>query len=325
LYATIVKVNKNHSFLDSSVAYIDGTFVPFSEATLSIASAPVQYGLSVYTAFNIVYSERGFLGFRLKDHYQRLCNSAQVMGMQSFESYCNYESLVQLISTLVAKNNLDQSVIVRINYYVDAIMAGTQIHDLPVGLSMFVLPFTDYYTKSTLDVCVSSWRRIADDAIPPRAKVTGSYVNSSLMKSEALLNGYDDCIALDHNGHVAEGAVANIFIVRNGILITPTESSDILEGITRNTVQRIAVELGIPTQVRAIDRSELYIADEIFFSGSSARIWPIASVDRRIIGSGRQGPVTAQLAGAYSDIQAGKSTIERSWLTALPLKKEKTK
>lgn len=318
-------MNKNHSFLNSSVAYVSGKFVPFGQATLSIASAPVQYGLSVYTALNVVHTKEGLLGFRLKDHYQRLCNSAKVLGMQSFESYCSYESFIQLISTLIVKNKLNQSVIVRINFYVDAIMAGTKIHDLPVGLSLFVLPFADYFAKPTLDVCVSSWRRIADDAIPPRAKVTGSYVNSSLMKSEALLNGYDDCIALDHNGHVAEGAVANIFIVRNGILITPSESSDILEGITRNTVLRIAVELGIPTQVRTIDRSELYIADEVFFSGSSARIWPIVSVDRRVIGSGKQGPMAKQLAEAYSEIQAGKSTIDRSWLTALPLKKEKTK
>ena len=304
---------------------MNGKFVPFKEAHLSIASASVQYGLSVYTALNVVHCEQGLLGFRLEDHYQRLCNSAKVLGMQSFESQCSYGLFRELISKLVTKNNVDQSIIVRINYYVDAIMAGTKIHDLPVGLSMFVLPFSDYFSKPTLDVSVSSWRRIADDAIPPRAKVTGSYVNSSLMKSEALLNGYDDCIALDSSGHVAEGAVANIFIVRNGILITPSESSDILEGITRSTTLRIAVELGIPTQIRSIDRSELYIADEVFFSGSSARIWPISSIDKRVIGSGKQGPLTTQLAKAYSDIQTGKSTIDRSWITALSLKKEKTR
>jgi len=188
-----------------------------------------------------------------------------------------------------------------------------------------MVPFSDYFSKPTLDVCVSSWRRVADDAIPPRAKATGSYINSSLMKSEALLNGYDDCIALDHNGHVAEGAVANVFIVRKGILITPSESSDILEGITRNTVLRIAVELGIPTQIRTIDRSELYIADEVFFSGSSARIWPIVSIDRRVIGNAKQGVVTAQLAEAYAEVQNGKITLDRSWITTFPLTKEKAK
>jgi len=318
-------MNKNHAFLNTSVVYMNGSFVSFSDANVSIASAPVQYGLSVYTALNIVYTKDGLLGFRLTDHYERLCNSAMVLGMRSFESHCTYELFRNSIAKLLAKNKVKQSVIVRINYYIDAIMAGTKIHDLPVGLSMFMVPFSDYFSKPTLDVCVSSWRRVADDAIPPRAKATGSYINSSLMKSEALLNGYDDCIALDHNGHVAEGAVANVFIVRKGILITPSESSDILEGITRNTVLRIAVELGIPTQIRTIDRSELYIADEVFFSGSSARIWPIVSIDRRVIGNAKQGVVTAQLAEAYAEVQNGKITLDRSWITTFPLTKEKAK
>lgn len=313
-------MNKNHEFLNSTTVYMNGKYLPFSKANVSIASATVQYGLSVYTALNVIKTEDGLCGFRIKDHYIRLTQSAKVLGMLDFEKYCSYDDFKAILTGLISKNNVDQSVIVRINYYIDEIMAGTRIHDLPVGLSMFILPFGDYFSKPTLDVCVSSWRRVPDDAIPPRAKVTGSYVNSSLMKSEAILNGYDDCIALDQHGHVAEGAVANIFMVRNGILITPSESADILEGITRNTVLRIAVELGIPTQVRTIDRSELYIADELFFSGSSARIWPITSVDKRLVSTGERGPLTKQIAEAYSDIQLGKSTIERSWLTPMYIK-----
>lgn len=296
---------------------MNGMYVPFSEANVSIASASVQYGLSVYTALNVISGSEGMLGFRLRDHYERLANSAKILGMRDFKVSCSYERFKKVITTLLEKNSVKDSVIVRINYYIDEIMAGTRIHDLPTGLSMFLLPFGDYFSKPVLDVCVSSWTRIPDSALPPRAKVTGSYVNSSLMKSEAMINGYDDCIALDQHGHIAEGAVANIFMVRNGILITPSESSDILEGITRNTVMRIAIELGIPTQVRTIDRSELYIADELFFSGSSARIWPIVSVDRRDIGDGKKGPITSQIAEVYSDIQLGKSIVDNNWLTNL--------
>jgi branched-chain amino acid aminotransferase len=316
-------MNKNQRFLYSSSAYMNGAFVPFKEANLSIASASVQYGLSTYTALNVIKTVEGLSGFRLKEHYNRLVSSAKVLGMLEFDTHCSYKEFKNILTELLDKNKIGESVIVRINYFIDAIMAGTRIHDLPVGLSMFLFPFVDYFTKPTLDVCVSSWRRVADDAIPPRAKVTGSYVNSSLMKSEALLNGYDDCIALDHSGHVAEGAVANIFMVRNGILITPSESSDILEGITRNTVMRIAVELSIPTQVRAVDRSELYIADELFFSGSSAKIWPIGSVDRRKIGNGEYGRITKLIADAYAEVQSGIATIDKNWLTDVTPKKGK--
>lgn len=295
---------------------MDDNFLPFEDANISIASAPAQYGLSVYTALNIVPADdRELLGFRLEDHYRRLIDSADILGMHSFTDKVSYVQFVHVINELLNKNNIDEPVIVRINYYVNTIMKGTRIHDQPTGLSMFLLPFGSYYDKEVVDVCVSSWRRVSDESIPPRAKVTGSYVNASLMKSEAELNGYDDVIALNKEGHVAEGATANLFLVRNGKLITPPEDADILEGVTRRTVLAMAENLGIEVEIRMIDRTELYIADEMFFCGSSARISAIGSVDRRQVGDGKIGGVTKKIAKLYASVQSGDKIIDESWLT----------
>ena len=174
-----------------------------------------------------------------------------------------------------------------------------------------------FYPKKGADVCVSSWQRTPDNAIPSRAKVNGSYVNAALMKNEALVNGYDEAIALDANGHVTEGTVANLYMVRGGVLITPDQSADILEGITRDTVQRLAKYLNIPVKERAIDRSELYVADELFYCGSSARITPILSVDRRRVKSGKKGVITKQIASCYEKVQLGTLTIAKDWLTTV--------
>jgi branched-chain amino acid aminotransferase len=167
------------------------------------------------------------------------------------------------------------------------------------------------------NVCVSSWTRNPDNAIPSRAKVNGSYVNASLMKNEALLNGYDDAIAIDEHGHVAEGTVANLFFVRGGVLTTPGPATDILEGITRSSILTIAKDLNIPTQERSIDRSELYIAEEAFMCGSSARVTPVLSIDKRPVGAGKIGEITAKLDEAYSSAQIGNTDSYRKWLTAI--------
>lgn len=307
----------NEAFLTSLVVYMKGEYLPFEKATLSVASSPVQYGLAVYTACNVTLCGQQLVGFRLTDHYQRLVRSANILGMTDFSEHYSFDAFISIIKKLLRQNKTSQEVIVRLTYYVDGVMSGTKIHDQPTGLAAFLLPFGDYFSKPTLDVCVSSWRRLADDAMPARAKITGSYVNSSLMKSEALLNGYDDCISLNSHGHVAEGAVANIFMVRDNELITPSKSSDILEGITRDTVIRIAREKGIAVLERTIDKSELYIADELFFSGSSARICPIVSVDKRKIGNLNIGKMTKQIMDAYAQVQHKKLVIENSWYTNL--------
>ena len=185
-------------------------------------------------------------------------------------------------------------------------------------LAAYIYPMGEILPRSGINVCVSSWTRNSDNAIPSRAKVNGSYANATLMKNEAILNGYDDAIALDTHGHVAEGTVANVFIVRNGTLVTPSASTDILEGITRDSIMRIARDAGIPVVERVIDRSELYIADEVFICGSSARIIPVLSVDKRPIANGAIGPVATSLLEKYRAAQNGSgSETYKEWLTAI--------
>ena len=219
---------------------------------------------------------------------------------------------------LVQKNDIKEDALVRVSVFVDAVIAGTKIHGQPVALSAYIYPLGQILPTDGIHVCVSSWRRNSDDAIPSRAKINGSYVNACLMKNEAVLNGYDDAIALDHGGHVTEGTVANIFLVRGGKLVTPSPSADILEGITRDSVLAIAHDLGISVEERLVDRTELYVADEAFICGSSAGVVPILSVDKRVVGNstskgGNKTSVTARLSEAYRAAQKGTTKKYAEW------------
>lgn len=297
-------------------AFFRDAFVPFAQANVSIASSPVLYGLSVYTVFSVNWNEaeKKHYIFRLKDHYRRLTNSAAIMDFNNFAAAWPYEKFEATMRELVTRNAVaGESVLVRATVFVDALIAGTKIHDLPQSLSAYVYPMGQILPRGGVNVCVSSWMRNPDNAIPARAKVNGGYVNSSLMKNEAILNGYDDALALDAQGHVTEATVANVFIVRGGVLVTPGVATDLLEGITRASVLAIARDAGIPVEERAVDRSELYIADEAFLCGSSARLIPILSVDKRPIGGGATGgaaaagagPITKTLLEKYSAAQEG--------------------
>ncbi len=303
-------------YQNSKVYFRDG-FVPFADANLSIASSPVLYGLSVYTVFSGVWNEKdGCLNvFRLQDHYKRLVNSANILDFDSFAKEWSYEKFEQMVRDLVQQNDVKEDVLVRITVFIDELIAGTKIHGLKNSLSAYIYPMGQILPGEGANVCVSSWQRNSDNAIPSRAKVNGSYVNASLMKNEALLNGYDDAIAIDEHGHVAEGTVANFFMVRDGILVTPDDATDILEGITRSTMLSFATYLKLPVAVRSIDRSELYMADEAFFCGSSANVTPILSIDKRTVGNGQVGEMTKKLADLYSRVRADEEPTFASWLT----------
>lgn len=299
-----------------SIAYFRDRFVPFHDATLSIASSPILYGLSVYTVIDAFWNNKSkrLNIFRLKDHYRRLVNSAKIMDFHSFADDWSYEDFESTVTELLRHNKVKENTLIRATVFIDELSPGTKIHGLTNSLSIYVYPMGEILNRYGVDVCVSSWQRIADNAIPARAKVNGSYVNSSLMKNEALQNGYDEAIALDQHGQVTESTIANIFIVRDGCLITPDNSVDILEGITRDTVLTLAKHLKLPTSERAIDRSELYIADEIFLCGSSARIVPVLSVDKRPVGNGIKGPLTTKIDQLYEAVQLGLIPEFDSWL-----------
>jgi len=303
--------------INSTQAYFRDGFMPFSDANVSIASSPVLYGLSIYTVFSANWNDKRqkLYVFRMREHYDRLVKSARIMDFDSFAKEWPYEKFQQTMLELLSRNKVKENALIRVTVFIDELIAGTKIHGLKNSLSAYVYPMGEILPVSGAHVCVSSWMRNPDNAIPSRAKVNGSYVNASLMKNEALLNGYDDAIAVDEHGHVAEGTVANLFIVRGGVLTTPGPATDILEGITRSSILTIAKDLDIPVQERSIDRSELYIADEAFMCGSSARVTPILSIDKRALGDGKIGGLTSKIADAYRSAQSGETEAYKNWLT----------
>lgn len=302
--------------LDSSIVYLDNAYVPFAEANVSIASSPVLYGLSIYTVFSANWNNEHeqLYCFRLREHYDRMVNSARIMGFADFSQSHSFEEFQKIAFTLLRKNKVRETVLVRVTIFIDELAAGTRIDGLKNTLSMYVYRMGEILPRGGIHACVSSWVRVADNMIPARAKVNGSYVNASLMKNEALLNGYDDAIAIDMHGHVAEGTVANLFLVRDGVLLTPGMSTDILEGITRDSVLRLAEQLGIEHVERSVDRTELYLADEAFMVGSSAKITPVLTIDKRPIGGAKIGPTCKLLQRHYAQAQDGFGKFYPEWV-----------
>lgn len=302
--------------LEDSIALLRGELIPFKEANLSIASSPVLYGLCIYTVFPGNWDEENsqMWLFRLQDHYNRLKKSAKILDMQDVEEIISYDQFKKSMLDLVRSNKIRENALVRVMIFIDEICAGTKIGGLKNSLMAYVYPMGEILPRDGAHVCISSWTRTSDNMIPSRAKINGSYINASLMKHEALLNGYDDAIALDQHGHVAEGTVANLVMVRDGKLFTPSVHTDILEGLTRNTISHLSKYLDIEYVERTIDRSELYLADEVMFVGSSANITPIISIDRRRIGNGEIGMITKKLSIAYSDLQKAKNSEFMHWL-----------
>lgn len=304
---------------NKSIAFFRDKWVPIDKANLSIASSSVLYGLSVYTVLNAIWNPqtKQLNAFRVRAHYDRLCNSAKIMDFKDFSKSYSYTAFEKILRDLLKKNQVQEDVLIRFTIFVDETMAGTKIHGLKNSLGAFVYPMGEILPRSGIDVCVSSWTRVADNMIPSRAKVNGQYVNASLIKNEALLNGYHEAIVLDQNGHVSEGTVANFFIVRNGVVISPDDSTDLLEGITRNSIIEILKASNIRCELRSIDRSELYIADEAFMCGSSANITPVLTIDKRPINRSKIGPITKKLTEAYKQIQLGNDEGFKDWITTI--------
>ncbi|QBJ95921.1 branched-chain amino acid aminotransferase [Rhodococcus sp. ABRD24] len=279
-----------------SHVYFGDRLVPTREATLSVASSAVLYGLSVYTVFPVhVDGESRRTAFRLRDHYRRLVESCKIIGIDRFADEWSFDRFVSVTKELVAANAPKSDVFVRATVHVDATIPGTRVRGCHTTVSMFVYDATPIVPQDGMRLKTSMWRRIPDDAIPSRAKVNGAYVNSVLAKQDAIDAGYDDAIFLDGNGHVCELSAANIFLVRGGTLITPDVSCDILDGINRRTLLTLAAEDGIPVVERAVDLTELYIADEVFATGTSAGVAPVLEVDGRVVGDGLTGPVCQAL------------------------------
>lgn len=291
-------------------AYFQKQVVPLAEAKIGVMTHAFNYGTGCFEGIrgNWNPEKRDIFLFRVREHYQRLARSCRIL---QIELPYSEDELVDMTVKLVAKCGFEEDVYVRPLAYKSSEMLGVRLHNLEDDFLIFVTPFGPYLdVDAGARCCTSSWRRVSDMGIPARAKPTGIYLNSALAKTEAQMNGFDEAIVLSHEGHVSEGSGENIFIVQNGRLITPPASDDILVGITRDTVVQLArEELGIEAVERSIDRSELYIADEVFMTGTAAHVTPIIEIDHRKINHGAVGPVTQQLLRLY--FAAAKGEMER--------------
>ncbi|MDP9280883.1 MAG: branched-chain amino acid transaminase [Chloroflexota bacterium] len=302
---------------DSAWAYLDGKFVPIREAKISVMTHGFNYGTGVFEGIRAYWNaeEEQLYGLHLREHFSRLLRSAKIMRISIPH---DVEELTATCVDLLRKCGYREDAYVRPVAYKASPVIGVRLHNLEDGFTMFAVPFGNYIDIDKGIAChVSSWRRVDDNAIPARAKITGSYVNAALAKSEAEEAGFAEAIVLTHEGHVSEGSAANLFLVRDGKLMTPPATENILEGVVRADVMRIAGELGLPVEVRVIDRTELYICDEMFMCGTGVQISPVTSVDHRDVGTGEVGTITKRISKVYFDAVRGKDARYRDWLTPI--------
>jgi branched-chain amino acid aminotransferase len=297
-------------------AFFDGQFVRIEEAKVSIMTHALNYGTGCFEGIRAYWNdeEQQLYIFRVAEHYTRLHNSCRIL---LIDLPYTVERLGDLTVELLRREGFREDTYIRPLAYKSQEGIGVRLKGVTDSFSMFAMPFGKYIEREEgAKACVSSWRRIYDTALPARAKCTGAYINSALCKTEAEINGFDEAIVLTRGGSVSEGSAENFFMVRDGVLITPGVTSDILEGITRQTVMQLARdELHIPVRERTIDRTELYVCDEAFFCGTGVQIVAIASIDHRPVGTGRIGPITKQLRRMYFDIVRGKVAKYRHWCT----------
>src|SRR5438874_1733449 len=286
---------------DTAFAFLDGEFLPVRDAKVSVLTHAFNYGTGVFEGIRAYWNaqDEQLYALHLKEHYLRLHRSCRIMRIGLPYTAAD---LVGITLELLRKCNYHEDAYVRPIAYKSSPVIGVRLHDLEDSFTVFAVPFGTYIDIDRGIACsVSSWRRTDDNAIPARSKITGAYVNAALAKTEAQEAGFDEAIVLTHDGHVSEGSAENLFMVRNGTLITPPVTDNILEGIVRQSLIGIAADQKIPLEVRSIDRTELYIADELFLCGTGAQLSPVTSVDHRRIGDGATGPITAQLSRIYFD------------------------
>lgn len=297
-------------------AFFGGEFVPIEKAKVSIMTHAFNYGTGCFEGIRAYWNEEEeqLFIFRMREHYERLHRSCRIL---LIELPYSVEQLAEITAEILRREDARTDTYIRPLAYKATEGIGVRLHDLEDEFALFALPFGKYIEKEEgANVCVSSWSRISDNAVPARAKITGAYVNSALSKTEAVLNGFDEAIVLTSDGHVSEGSAENLFIVRNGVLITPPVTEDILEGITRATMIQVAREkLDLETVERKIDRTELYVAEEAFFCGTGVQVAAIATIDHRPVGTGKLGPIVKGLRDLYFDIVRGKVEDYRDWCT----------
>jgi branched-chain amino acid aminotransferase len=302
----------------SKHAFFEGKIVPLADAKVNIATHGFLYGTAVFSGMRAYWNEENkkLFVFRPYDHFRRLLHSAKIMSMQS--EY-DEEGLIDLTLNLLRTDNWQQDIYLRPTFYKADMGIGVRLHNLRDEFSMFVTAFDKYVANDTnAHVTISSWRRIDDNVIPARGKVAGAYANSALIKTDANRAGFDEALVLDNNGHISEGSAMNIFMLRDGVLVTPPVTDNILEGITRKTIIELArKELGLEVLERSIDRTEVFIAEEMFLTGTAAQVTAVTKIDHRPVGAGAMGPITTKLRVLYEDIVRGKNNKYLHWNVAV--------
>ena len=297
-------------------AFFRGDYVPLKDANVNIMTHALHYGTGVFEGIRGNWSEeQGVVNiFRLREHYERLLQGCRLLML---DIPYTADQLCDITVELVERNGHRQDIYIRPLAYKSAeLVANLKLQDLESDFALITIPFGNYLGSDTLRCCTSSWRRVDDPMIPARLKISGIYVNSILAKTEATLAGFDEAIILNHDGHVCEGSGENLFLVVDGKMITPALEDNVLPGITRDTVIQLAQsELGLEMVERTVDRSELYLADEVLLTGTAAHLTPVVELDNRPIADGKTGPISAQLQKMYFDIVVGRNPKYLHWCT----------
>jgi len=303
--------------LDDTIAYFEGGYVPLRDANVNIMTHAFMYGTATFEGIRAYWNaqQERLYGLFVREHVERIRNSAKILLMDPVPSV---DELAGIILETARRNAFRQDVYIRPSFYKSTRAIGVRLHHLEHQLYVIAVPFGNYVdVDSGIRLMTSSWRRNADEAIPARGKIVGGYVNMAFQKSEAELNGFDEALVLTADGAASEASAANLFIVRDGTVITPPVSDDILEGITRKAIVQLALDNGLTVESRTIDRSELYVCDEAFLCGTGVQVSPVIEVDHRPVGSGAVGPIARMIRDRYFEAVRGDVDAYRHWLTPI--------
>jgi len=303
--------------LESVICYFEGDFVPMRDAKVSIMTHAFMYGTATFEGIRAYWNaDAGKLyGLKIREHVERIRQSCRILLMENVPSV---DELTRLILETVRRNGFREDVYIRPSFYKSTKAIGVRLHHLENQLYIIAIPFGNYIdTEAGVRVMTSTWRRNADEAIPARGKIVGGYVNMAFQKSEAELNGFEEAIVLTADGHVNEASAANVFVIRDGVALTPPVNDDLLEGVTRLAIMELLRNEKIPVEIRSIDRSELYVADEIFLCGTGVQISPVTEIDHRPVGSGEVGPIASLIRDRYFDAVRGRLPQYSHWLTEI--------
>jgi branched-chain amino acid aminotransferase len=304
----------------SEIVYFNGQYVPLEEANLNVKTHAFLYGTSLFEGIRGYWlpEENAISVFRMKEHYQRILANSRIFMMTPKDTL---DDLMQQTEEVIRRNAPQQDIYIRMTLYKTGVNIGPFLDKVETTHTIWTHPLGNYVNIADgLHVTVSSWRRVDDNAIPPCAKTGGSYMNTAVMITDAKRQGYDELISLTQEGHVSEGSAMNLFMVRKGKLVTPAITENILEGVTRDSIITLAKnELGLEIEERVVNRTELYRADELFFTGTAAQVAPITKIDSRPVGTGKVGEITSALQKIYFDVVKNKAPRYADWCSLVKL------